>query len=88
MQDVSSACLKSDSCKVSRSIIVEDGNIATIALHGYQRGCYTKVSSYMKDGDLSNTQELAIGNSIEASQGADMDAIYGEAYSEAEDSEG
>jgi hypothetical protein len=42
----------------------------------------------MKDGDLSSTQELAIGNSIEASQGADMDAIYGEAYSEAEDSEG
>ena len=92
LRDKNSASLKPVSCKVSRSTDVWNSDIAAAALYGHQGGDHAVVSSYVSGGDLSDTQNLEIGHSVEVSQRVSMNVYsgdkYGRAYSESWDDDG
>ena len=94
LRDTSSASLKPASCQVSRSSDVRNSDTAATELYGHQGRDHAGEFSYVSGGDLSDTQNLAIGNSVEVSHIVDLDVdgqnmnVGGQGYSKAWNDDG
>lgn len=82
------ATLAPDSGSVSRSVSTAGSSETISELRGTQGGDFLVVDSYAFGADISTTQNIAVGQSVAASQNVNAEGVYARANGTAVDADG